>query len=223
MPTIAIVGAGPGLGLSIAKRFGREGFTVALISRSQAKLDALAAQLDEQGIESAGFSADVLARPSLVDAFTAVEQRFGRIDVLEYSPAPHSPVPGLTFANALEVTVENIQPQIEYYVYGAVTAVQRVLPMMLTRGSGTLLFTTGGSSVTVHPPFGNIGIAGGALRNWVLNLHTALADSGVYAAHVPISTFIGQGGPETKPDTIAELYWDLYVTREEAERPYPTV
>ncbi len=40
MHTIAIVGAGPGLGAAVARRFGREGFAVALISRDQAKLDA---------------------------------------------------------------------------------------------------------------------------------------------------------------------------------------
>jgi NAD(P)-dependent dehydrogenase (short-subunit alcohol dehydrogenase family) len=40
MPTIAIVGAGPGMGLSIAKAFGSHGFQVALISRSKDNLDA---------------------------------------------------------------------------------------------------------------------------------------------------------------------------------------
>ena len=49
MPTIAIVGAGPGLGFSIAKQFGRNGFRVALVSRTQSKLDGLAAQLGQLG------------------------------------------------------------------------------------------------------------------------------------------------------------------------------
>jgi NAD(P)-dependent dehydrogenase (short-subunit alcohol dehydrogenase family) len=48
MPLIAIVGAGPGLGLAIARRFGREGFKVALISRAKPRLDALAAELTAQ-------------------------------------------------------------------------------------------------------------------------------------------------------------------------------
>jgi short-subunit dehydrogenase len=45
MPVIAIIGSGPGLGAAVARRFGREGFAVALISRDQLKLDALAAEL----------------------------------------------------------------------------------------------------------------------------------------------------------------------------------
>jgi NAD(P)-dependent dehydrogenase (short-subunit alcohol dehydrogenase family) len=96
MPTIAIVGAGPGLGLSIAKVFGRHGFSVALISRTQEKLDGLAAELGESGIDAAGFAADVMDRPSIADAFARLRERFGGVDVLEYSPAPHNPVPGIT-------------------------------------------------------------------------------------------------------------------------------
>ena len=60
MPTIAIVGAGPGLGLAIARRFGREGFRVALVSRAESKLDALAARLAEDGIQAAGLPATSL-------------------------------------------------------------------------------------------------------------------------------------------------------------------
>jgi NADP-dependent 3-hydroxy acid dehydrogenase YdfG len=193
VPVIAVVGAGPGLGLAIARRFGREGFQVALISRTQSKLDALAAELAAEGIESAGFAGDVLDRPSLREALDAAAKRFGQIDVLEY------------------------------YVYGGVTAAQAVLPGMLERGRGTLLFTTGASSLLVFPQMGSIGIGSAGLRNYVLALNAALADTGVYAAHVPLATWIGSGGPETQPDTIAEIYWELYTTRDQAERLYSTL
>ena len=42
----------------------------------------------------------------------------------------------------------------------------------------------------------------------------------MYAAHVPLAVYIGSGGQETQPDTIAELYWDLYFSRDQAERLY---
>jgi NAD(P)-dependent dehydrogenase (short-subunit alcohol dehydrogenase family) len=222
MPAIAIVGAGQGLGLAIARRFGREGFRVALISRTQSRLDALAADLAADGIEAAGFAGDVLDRPSLRAALAAAGERFGGIDVLEYSPAP-SGSPELAPADVTRVTVENIQRQVEYYVYGGVTAAQTVLPGMLERGSGTLLFTTGASSLLVFPQMGNIGIGAAGLRNYVLALNAALAGKGVYAAHVPLATWIGSGGPETQPDTIAEIYWELYTSRDQAERLYNTL
>jgi NAD(P)-dependent dehydrogenase (short-subunit alcohol dehydrogenase family) len=223
VPTIAIVGAGPGLGLAIAHRFGREGFKTALISRTQSRLDALADGLAAAGIEAAGFAADVTDRPSLRAALTAAAQRFGGIDVLEYSPAPHDGAPALAPADVTQVTVENIQPQVEYYAYGGITAAQAVLPGMLERGRGTLLFTTGASSLLAFPPMGNIGIGAAGLRNYALALNTALAGQGIYVAHVPLATWIGSGGPETQPDTIAGIYWELYTSRDQAERLYSTL
>ena len=53
MTTIAIVGAGTGLGAAIADRFGTEGFGVALISRLQKKHDQLAEELNAEGFRAA--------------------------------------------------------------------------------------------------------------------------------------------------------------------------
>ncbi len=91
---------------------------------------------------------------------------------------------------------------------------------MLARGSGTLLFTTGASSVYSNPMMGNIGIAGAGLRNWSHSLHTALADRGIQAGHVAINAWIGHQ-PGAQPDNIAPLYWDLYTQRDQVERIFP--
>ena len=221
MPTIAIIGAGPGMGLAIARNFGSRGYDVALIARTKEKLQSLVDQLAEEGITAEAFPADVLDRPSLTAALDAVRARFGAIDVLEYSPAAHSPDPGHSLATPSESTVDNLQPQIEYYLYGALTAAQAVLPAMREAGAGTLLFTTGGGSVDPVPMLGNVNAASAALRNWVLNLDKELAGSGVHAAHVAIGVWIGGGGPEgfptATPDEIAPLYWELHENRDRSE------
>ena len=59
MTTIAIIGAGKGLGAAVARRFGKEGHAVGLISRHQGRLDALAAELEQDGVQAKGFVADV--------------------------------------------------------------------------------------------------------------------------------------------------------------------
>jgi NAD(P)-dependent dehydrogenase (short-subunit alcohol dehydrogenase family) len=146
MPTLAIVGAGPGVGLSIAKVFGRHGFDVALIARDRDRLDELVGTLAGLGITAAGYPADVMDHPSLADALARAGKHFGGIDVLEYSPAPHNPVPGVSMAGPLGMTVDNLQSQIEYYLYGAVVAARQVLPAMVEAGAGTLLFTWGTNS-----------------------------------------------------------------------------
>ena len=85
--TIAVFGAGPGFGRAIAHRFGREGFRVALVARTQAKLDRLVAELTAAGIEAAGFAADLRDRRQLAPVAEAITGRFGSIDVIEYAPA----------------------------------------------------------------------------------------------------------------------------------------
>jgi NAD(P)-dependent dehydrogenase (short-subunit alcohol dehydrogenase family) len=224
VPTIAIIGAGPGMGLAIARTFGRRGFDVALISRSQDKLDSLAAQLAADGITAKGFPADVMDRPSITAALRAVGGHFGPIDVLEYSPAPHAPIAGFTMTTPSQTTVEDLQPQVEYYLYGALEAARAVLPAMRESGAGTLLFTTGGGSVHPIPMLGNVNAAAAALRNWVLNLGQELAGTGIHVAHVAINVWIGEGAPEgfpsRSPEQIAPLYWDLHETRDRAEVVY---
>lgn len=220
MPVTAILGAGPGMGLAIARTFGSQGHSVALLSRSPAKLEPVVAELGEQGIEAAAFTADVLDRPSITAGLTAAEQRFGLIDVLEYSPAD----PSLARVPAAELTYDSVQTQLDFYAHGAVTAVNHVLPGMLTAGSGTILFTTGASSV--YPElgaemFGNVGPAAAWLRNWAHALHAALAPRGVQVAHVAIAAWIGQQ-PGATPDAIAPLYWQLHTHRDQTEKIFHT-
>lgn len=216
MKTIAVVGAGPRLGSSIASRFGREGHPVALISRNQSKLDELATRLTELGIQAGGFAADVADAESLTAALDRAVRSLGPIGVLEFSPYP-----GLARVSPIEVTVDNLKPQIELLLYGAVTAVDAVLPQMLESGTGTLLFTSGGGSVNPFPMIATMNAAQAATRNWALNLHNVLKDKGVYVGHVAISTMIGTEAPEgvpcASPDEIAEVYWDMHTKRDQAE------
>jgi NAD(P)-dependent dehydrogenase (short-subunit alcohol dehydrogenase family) len=68
MRTIAIVGAGPGLGSATARIFGQHGFHVALISRSQENVDRPATGLAENDIPVQGYAADVQDTDALTHA-----------------------------------------------------------------------------------------------------------------------------------------------------------
>ena len=223
MPAIALVAAGARLGLSLGKVFGGHGFDVALIARSQERLDELTGKLAVDGVTAAGFPADVTDRSALASALEAAAGRFGGIGVMHYASPGAGTTQTLHSTGPLDVTVDNLGPQIECVCYGAITATRAVLPAMLATGAGTLLYTTGGSSVTPAPVFVSTGMAGAALRKWVLTLNGALAGRGVYAGHVAIGTWIAgtpgapAGTPLKEPDDIARLYWDLHTSREPAE------
>lgn len=211
MKTIAIVGAGEGLGMSIAKKFGQNGFRVALIARNEEKLNRLVIELEQLGIEAASFQADVLNKEQIEMALSAVKERYGFIDVLEYSPTPSIN----TVAPSLDVTEENALYQFQFNVLGALTSVRQVLPEMLDKQTGALLFTTGGAAIHPVPMMGNVGIAISGLRNYIFNLNSELADKGIYAGHLSIGIWMQPNSGVQ--DKIADIWYDMYTKRDRVE------
>jgi len=219
MPTIAIIGAGPGLGLALARRFGREGFAVALIARNPATLETLVSDLDARGIRAAAFVADAGDPAAIGRALDDARSRFGSVDVLEFSP--YSAGPG-SMVSPVDVTLEALRPVVESHLYGAVAAIENVLPHMRNADAGTILLTAGIGSIDPVPVFGTLNTAQAATRNLALNLHGALAGTGVYVGHVAIGVFIGEDAPEgwphRSPADVADELWAMHVARDERER-----
>jgi len=218
MPVIAIIGAGPGMGHAIARTFGSRGYRAALLSRNPARHAPLVTELAKQGIEAAACAADVFDRASIASGLAAAKQRFGSIDVLEYSPADL----GLPLASVSQLTHDNVQLAFDFTVHGALAAVEAVVPDMLARRAGTILFTTGASSVYPHlgnSMLANFAIAGAALRAYAHALHAALAPSGVQVGHVAIGAWIGRQ-PGATPEAIAPLYWELHTRRDQVEKVF---
>ncbi|MEU0805798.1 SDR family NAD(P)-dependent oxidoreductase [Streptomyces sp. NPDC005970] len=215
MTSIAIVGAGPQLGLAIARTFGTQGYDVALISRNPDKLDDLVGKLTAEGITAAAFPADVLDRDTLAQALKNAADRFGGIDVLEYSPLGTFGQVALT--TPAESDPSHIQHEIEFQLYGAIAATRAVLPAMREAGTGTLLYTTGAGSLDPLPVVGNVNAAAAALRNWAVNLHKELDGTGIQAAHIGIDVSIAvsliPGQPVIQPEDISPVYWELHTTR----------
>lgn len=218
MKTLAIVGAGPGLGFSIAKTFGQHDFRVALIARNREKLDIYVQQLRELDIEAAAFPADVLNEAQLEAALTSVKATFGSVDVLEYSPVSNF----ADVAPVLDMTSENALLPFQHQVLGAITSVRAVLPDMLSKGNGALFFTTGLSAINPNPSFGNVGLAMSALRNYAYSLNTALAPKGIYAGTLSIGIFITKGDPNNDPDKIAARIYEMCEKRDRVEETFPS-
>jgi short-subunit dehydrogenase len=216
MKTIVIVGAGPGLGLSLAKKFGRNGFRVAAVSRNPEKLAMLVSELRQLNIEAQSFTADVTDLASLQQAIQAVRQAFGRIDVLEFSPYAGWG----SFTNVLETTPQSTMEQINSYLLPAILSVNEVLPDMINNGSGAILFTTGISAMHPLPFVGNGGIVMSGIRNYAANLHNELKDKGVYIGHLSIGTAI-EAETAGDPDVIANVWYKQYEAKERFEDVFP--
>jgi NADP-dependent 3-hydroxy acid dehydrogenase YdfG len=215
MPTIAIIGAGPGLGAAVARRFGAEGFSIALISRDQAKLDALAAELEDGGATARGYSADVLDPASLEAALARAGAELGPITVLQYSPLPSraylEPVLDLTPELALEA--------LSFSALGLIHAVRAVLPAMRAAGEGSIILINGGTSVKARSDFAGTSVAFPAESAYGEMLHDALEDEGIRVVQLVIPGGIPKLRLANGIDDVAERIWEIH----EAQGPFRTM
>ncbi|MEV6592318.1 SDR family oxidoreductase [Streptomyces acidicola] len=225
LPTVAVVGAGPGLGRAVARRFGTAGHPVALIARNADKLQDAADALAAEGIAARAYPADVTDAKALTGALESAAEELGRIGVLSYSPAPTFPNVGgqvpdlmeLGFTPAAQTTPESVRSMFDMLVGGALTAAAAVLPGMREAGDGALLFTTGTTALLPIPGMSNSGIALAGLRSWAQGLHNDLADEGVYVGHLCIGVPIIPGSGEGDPDALAERWYQLARARDTFE------
>ncbi|MGW4563896.1 SDR family NAD(P)-dependent oxidoreductase [Streptomyces sp. NPDC004561] len=205
----AVVGAGPGLGAAVARRFGREGYDVALVARDRERLDALVRELGENGITARGFPADVREPEELTRALGEAGRMLGTVEVLQYSPVPHRDF----MRPVLETGHRQLIGPIEFSVYGPVAAVQQVLPGMRRLGRGTILFVNGGTAVVPHTDRAGTSIAFAAESAYGHLLHERLAAEGIHVAQLVIPGAITPGHPRKDPDMLARTLWNMHRER----------
>lgn len=236
-PTAVIVGVGPGLGLSMAHRIGREGYHVVLISRSADRHQDYLSTLAAQGITGTALAADVRDRSQLITALDQAAAVDGAVDLLYYGPGAVDP--SVRPETITETNVENARSALEW-VYPAVDAVQTVLPGMIERGRGGLIFAGGLSGARPMPMLGGLALSSAALRTYALTLNAALTEQGVFAGILTIGGLVDRGdihqmitqSPESfgpvipesilNPDEIAEEAWQLFTRRDQAELIFST-
>ena len=208
MPVIAIVGAGPGLGAAVARKFGREGFSVALISRDQSKLDALVADLEVDGVTARGFTADVRDPAALESALVRSAAELGPITTLQYSPLPSRAY----LKPVLELTPELALEALQFSALGLICAVRTVLPAMRESGEGSVILINGGTSVKARAGFSGTSVAFPAESAFGEMLYEELEDEGVRVRQLVIPGGIPKLQLPNGIDDVAARIWDIHAS-----------
>jgi NAD(P)-dependent dehydrogenase (short-subunit alcohol dehydrogenase family) len=196
---LLLVGAGPGLGASVARRFAREGYRVTLVARSE---PAVAQELRDQGTAVAVVAADAGDPESLQAAVGPSFTAPGAPGVVIYSAAL------MGFDELLTVAPEQFAAAYAVNVTGAVVTAQLAVPAMRAAGAGTLLFTGGGFADALVESMATLSLGKLALRGVATMLARQLRDEGIHAGSLTILGQIAAGTP-LDPDLIADAYWAI--------------
>jgi NAD(P)-dependent dehydrogenase (short-subunit alcohol dehydrogenase family) len=207
-PTALIVGAGPGLGASLARVFTRDGgLRVMVAARKRDKLDAIA---HETGAGVA--TCDATDAASVAALFEVATRHFGAApEVVVYNASQR--VRGAF----VDVDAGAVEQAVRVTAYGAFLVAQQAARRMLPNGRGAILFTGASAGVKGYAQSAAFAMGKFALRGLAQSLARELSPLGIHVGHVVVDGGIrpsGDAGAETKddrldPDAIAATYLHL--------------
>lgn len=228
MPTLAIFGAGPALGLSTARRFAQEGYDVTLVARNPTTLAQLAAELPGAQTETA----ELTDRQQVARALAAIEERSGTPDVVLYSPGDVGRLP----VGIADLDAETLATWLPLNLFTPLDLIRAVAPKMAARGSGAILVAQGIAVREPVPAIVSSSVGQAALLNYLHALAADLRDDGVRVGSLQIARLIERSaaaallatghfdgvdvGPISRvdPDQLAELLWTMATEDGELER-----
>ena len=230
--SIAVLGAGPGLGQAVAHRYAREGYAVAVVGRRREPLDRLVGQLTGDGARAFAIAADLADTGAIPALAERIRTAVGDPEVLYYGVAANGFVP------VLELTPERVDELMPLGVHALLALVREFLPAMLAQGEGAVLSAQGASALRGNPDIAG-GLALAAQRNLLQALHAAVADRGVYVGglyigaaientpfHARLEAARAAGDPvpaipSVDPAELADLLWTMQHQTRPPEATYP--
>lgn len=198
-PVIVVVGAGPGVSGSLARRFADEGYDVALLGQDEQVLDQLTADLGARGAAVGHACADVTDEQAARDAVRRFGEHTGRIDVLHFNPSAFREKDPMT------LTVEELLEDVALGVGALLSVVQAARPFM---SAGGRISVTG--SMAADDPWegaASLGVQKAGVRNLVHSIDKALSGDGIRAVSVTVRGALSREGAFT-PDRVADAIWD---------------
>ena len=209
----AVVGVGAGLGAALARRFASH-YRVALLARQKQKLDELASGIEATGARAIAVPVDVSDAEQIPPAFERIRSELGEIDVLLYNAAMRP------FGRLMETKASTFETTWRVNALGAFLCSQQVVPAMLSKGRGVVIFTGATAGTRPFATSAAFGPAKFALRGLAQVMARDLGPQGVHVAYVNVDgaidmPFIRQLRPDLKPEdmlspaAIAESFWHV--------------
>jgi NAD(P)-dependent dehydrogenase (short-subunit alcohol dehydrogenase family) len=187
-----VAGASSGIGAATAIELAAHGFPVALGARRVEKCQEIVDKIRADGGEAVAVHLDVTDPDSVTGAVKRTTEELGEIEVLVAGA-------GDTYFGKLEsISTEDFESQIQIHLIGANRIASAVLPGMIARRRGDLIFVGSDVALRQRPHMGAYGAAKAGLVAMVTNLQMELEGTGVRASIVhpgPTKTNMGWSLP----------------------------
>lgn len=221
--TIVVGGFGPGISTAVAEKFGREGFSVALVARNQERLDAGVKALKEKGIEAQAFAADLSDPEAAKGVVQKASKALGPVTVLHWNAY------GGGAGDLTTAPVSELRGIFDIAIVGLVSAIQTALPELEKDKESAILITNGGlgfaepkvDAMGVQWNAMGLSLANAAKHKLVGLLTEKLKDKSIYVGQVIVlgtvkGTAWDSGQATLEASTIADRFWALYKERKES-------
>jgi len=203
-----IVGAGPGISASVARRLAGFGVKIALAARNVQKLDSLVRETGAQA-----FTVDAADPASVASLFAQVaDHRSDAPDIVVYNAGARSQGP------LAELDPDAVQKSMAITAFGGFLVAQQAARRMLPHGRGAILLTGATASVKGFSHSAAFAMGKFALRGLAQSAARELGPKGIHVAHFVIDGAVrsaqhrepaAQPDSTLDPDAIAQAYIDV--------------
>jgi NAD(P)-dependent dehydrogenase (short-subunit alcohol dehydrogenase family) len=194
-PVCLVLGAGAGIGGTVAAKFASEGYHACLCRRSdQAGLDQMVRQIEEHGGSASGYLINAVEENTLEDLIISIEKDHGPIDVLVYNLGAQA---GMKLLH--ETSMKEFEWAWRIADLGLFRVAKTLMPLMEQRGSGTLLVTSATAAMRGNKNQHSHATAMGGRRMLCQTLNAEFASKGIHVAHIVVD------GMVDAPDTLGKM------------------
>ena len=205
--SVVIVGVGPGLGTSLARRFAKSGFSISLVARNREKLLSLVSEIESNGTNAIALRADATSESAVKRLFARTEKELGPVRVAVYNAGVRIRKP------VLDISSDEFINSWKLSCYGGFLVGREAAKYMIPRGKGSIFFTGATASIKGFPNSAAFAVGKFGLLGLAQSMARELQPKGIHVAHFVIDGVIGRDSKDDKldPDAIAETYFQVHM------------
>ena len=194
-PVCLVIGAGAGIGGTVARRFAREGYHACLCRRTdQEGLERMVAEINDEGGEASGFLLNAVDDGAIEERVAAIESDIGGIHVAVYNLGAQIGDRALQ-----DTSYKAFEMGWRMGTFGLFWLASAVSPHMEARGNGALLVTSATAAMRGNAGPHSHAAAMGGRRMLCQTLNAELSSKGIHVAHIIID------GAVDAPDTLGKM------------------